>query len=131
MQTYCVQLIEKLIVELIDLLYRRACYQFINIGERYTLDQLQNIEFEMINGFHIVKSVGYGFNTITDKLKPELLELVKTDKYKFIDLKHKYESEGITTTIKRRVPQMLYYGDTNITALIKYDEWEKVSSYCD
>ena len=146
MQQCCVPLIEKLInctndlssgtpdyciVNGIDPWYHRASYPFLveptssPSSSRYTIDSLQDIEIEVLEGFHSVPSVGYGFNTVTHKLKPELLELVKTDKNKFIELKQQYEKEGKSTTTRNVVPQMVYYGDTNIRALIEREHWKK------
>lgn len=141
MQEYCVPLIGKVLdcrtdlstgifdyckTNGIDPWYRRACYPFVvDVGMRYVIDELPNIEIEILKGFHSANSVGYGFNTISNKLVPELLELVKNDKLKFMELKNKYEKDGIVITERQVIPQMVYYGDTNILALTMQDEWKK------
>jgi ribonuclease Z len=147
MQYYCIPLIRKLLDSRTDLStgiadycektgedpwFRRASYPFIvEKNKTYRMNEIPNIEIEIMDGFHSSPSVGYGFSTITHKLKPELLELTNvktaTGREKFIKLKKEYEKNGICITYERITPQFIYYGDTNITALTEHHQWKKYS----
>lgn len=143
MQEYCIPLIRKLLDSRTDLStgiadycqktgedpwFRRATYPYIiELHHIYRMEELPNIEIEVLKGYHSAPSIGYGFNTITNKLKPELLELSKVDKQKFIQTKKQYEKQHIDITNEQIIPQMVYYGDTSIKALIEHDEWKKYS----
>lgn len=90
----------------------------IEIGKKYEIPGINNIQIEILQGYHDVLSVGYGFSMITNKLKEEYKG--KNGK-EIVELR----KNNIEITEKHIIPQIVFYGDTTIDALTKHNEWKK------
>jgi len=100
---------------------RRIHPYVVEFNKTYTIDGIENIEVEILEGFHSSKTCGFGFNTISHKLKNEYVEMIRSDKEKFMELK----KSKIDMYEKTSTAQLLFYGDTNINALNITDKWKK------
>ena len=78
---------------------------------------LKNIEVEILKCYHSAPSIGFGFSSFKRKLKKEYSTL------KPAEIKEIKKTNEITEIIK--MPEFVFYGNTNIDALIKHHEWKK------
>jgi ribonuclease Z len=91
----------------------------VDIGSAYKIPGLRDYEVEILPAYHKnCMSVGYGFNEIRQKLKPEYVGL---DNKKIIEIK----KTGEQLTYEVKIPVVLIYGDTTPYALTKHEEWKK------
>lgn len=79
-----------------------------------------NILIEIFNCYHSCESIGFGFNTIDKKIKPEFSNI---DKNELIKIK---KEKSITYDVIN--PQFIFFGDTNIDVLIKNNKWKQYPS---
>lgn len=81
---------------------------------------MNDIQIEILKCYHSCESVGYGFSTTRKKLKKEFVNLPKEEIMKIKNFSENYYDEI--------VPQFIFYGDTNIDALLKHTEWQSYPS---
>lgn len=101
-------------------IHRRQGYHPIVVKsyQKIKIPGIKNIEMEILPAYHNTESVGYGFSSLKNKLKPEL---------------HKLGKEGIIAARKRgeeinievTIPEVLFFCDSKIDNFTKHDEWQK------
>ncbi|MDA7495390.1 hypothetical protein N8459_02665 [Nitrosopumilus sp.] len=85
---------------------------------------INNIKIEVLQAYHCEKNcVGYGFNTITKKLKEEYNHL-KGTKEGGQEIK-RLKEKGIEINEDKLIPELLYFCDSAINNLLDHDEWKK------
>lgn len=81
---------------------------------------------EVLQAYHSVMSLGYGFSTVKRKLKPEAKEFIKESKIQSMkDALDNFEmvnGEAYNYDVKY---EFVFYCDSSIHNLIKHDEWKK------
>lgn len=77
------------------------------------INDICNMEVQILPCYHTCDSVGYGFSMVSQKLKPEYIETIKTIKDKKND----------NLYYRHVTPQFVFFGDTNINALKNHSEW--------
>jgi len=87
-------------------------------GDNIKIPLMDGINIEIMHAYHRAHSIGFGFSTITKKLKPGI------DKSKIMELK----KQGVEITYDQIIPQFIFYGDTTIEALTKHDDWKNIQS---
>lgn len=103
-----------------DELEERQTYHLIGTDPKiaFTVPWTKDLMVEVFPAYHSVHSVGYGFSTIASKLKEEYVGLSGKEIGKL-------RKSGAIVTEQVVTRQLLFYGDTNIDALIKHDEWQQ------
>ena len=91
--------------------------------EKYEIPGIPNILVETFPSYHDVNSIGYGFSSKKQKLKPEYLEMTKTKEGK--QKLGKIRKSGIKITDEVIEPQLIFYCDSTIDNLRKHNEWKK------
>lgn len=86
-------------------------------NEKFRPSELPNIEVETLNCYHVCETIGFGFNTVTKKLKNEYVNLPKEE------LKHL--KNNLDAFYELITPQFIFFGDTDIRALSNHIEWIK------
>lgn len=98
----------------------------VNIGDKFMVPGLGDIMVEILPAHHSVDSIGYGFISVKNKLKPEYLAIAKSkkkeDKEEFKRLR---EDPNIEITHVVEIPQLAFFSDSTIDNLTKHDEWKK------
>lgn len=89
----------------------------LNFGTKFKPKELKNIMVETLKCYHTCESIGFGFSVFAMKLKPEY---AKIDKSEIIKIKQ----TGIEIQHEVLTPQFVFFGDTNIDALLLHDEWK-------
>ena len=87
-------------------------------GTTREIPGLKNIRVEIVEGYHRVQSLGYGFNTVTQKLKQEFKHLPGKEIGNL-------RKQGIEITEEQLVPELIFYGDTSARTLWENSEWKK------
>lgn len=79
--------------------------------------ELKNIIVKPLKCYHTCESIGFGFSTFVMKLKQYYSKIEKSELIKL-------KSEGIEVLEEIKTPQFVFFGDTNIDALLLHDEWK-------
>lgn len=79
--------------------------------------ELKNIIVTPLKCYHTCESIGFGFSTFVMKLKQSYSKIEKSELIKL-------KSEGIEILEEIKTPQFVFFGDTNIDALLLHDEWK-------
>jgi len=82
------------------------------------LPGLNGIQLETLHCYHPAECVGYGFSTVTQKLKKEYQSLPSKEIAELRKNNHPINELQI-------LPQFAFFGDTNIKALLEHEEWKK------
>ncbi|MDP6583930.1 MAG: hypothetical protein QF535_04695 [Anaerolineales bacterium] len=90
----------------------------ISAGDVFSIPELDDLCVEVLPCYHTTESVGYGFSTVTSKLKSEYKELTGKEIGKL-------RRDGVEITERRVRPEFVIFGDTDIRALTDHDEWKK------
>jgi ribonuclease BN (tRNA processing enzyme) len=87
-------------------------------GNIITIPGLYKLNVEILNCYHRTPCIGYGFITVSNKLK---------EKYKKLNSKEirDLRLSGTEITEQKNIPQLAFYGDTTIKALSDHDTWKK------
>jgi ribonuclease Z len=96
----------------------------VNIKDKFNIPGLMNIIVEVLPAHHSVDSVGYGFKTKSQKLKPEHIELAKS-KTKEDIIKFRKLRESTTITYDVETPEMVFFSDSTIENLTRHEEWKE------
>ena len=88
-----------------------------NAGTKFRPMELKQIVVETIKCYHTCESIGYGFSTTVMKLKNEYANI---DKKELMALKQ----ANVSIQYEVETPQFVFFGDTNIDALLQHDEWK-------
>lgn len=78
----------------------------------------KGLKVEYLPCYHTAETVGFGFATTSTRLKAEYQGLPGKD---IAELR----KAGVDVSENTLVPQLAFYGDTNIDALRKHTVWEK------
>lgn len=100
--------------------WKRQGYQPIisKPGDKFRIPGLRNIEVEVLKAYHDTESLGYGFNSIKNKLKPEFF-------YTDDSFKINAKKNGIDITEEFITPEFVFFCDSSINNLKFHNEWKK------
>jgi len=103
-----------------DILQEQRTYPtFAKPGIIYNdIPGLIGIQVETLHCYHPADCIGYGFSTVTQKLKKEYQSLPPKE---IAELRKK----NLPITEPQILPQFVFFGDTNIKALLDHSEWQK------
>jgi len=79
---------------------------------------LQNVFIETFPCYHTTETIAYGFSKVVMKLKSEYAKLEGKEIGQL-------RKKGIDVNEKKFVKQFIFYGDTNIDALVKHESWKE------
>lgn len=115
----CKEMAENEVCEAVSVWKIQSTYPMgVEVGQVITVPGLDKISVDILPCYHSVTSVGYGFSSISQKLKNE---------YRGLSGKEigNLRKRGVEITADVEVPQIVFFGDTNIKALTLHQEWKR------